>query len=318
MNNRITYFDLAKGICIILVIIFHFQEQYRFYLPTDRYLEIIRIPLYYFLSGYFFKTYNGFIAFLRKKTDKLLIPFLFFYLTTSVILPIIFARIGGMHFETGSDWHNIYTFLTYNSFPNIPLWFLWALMIVNICFFLVYRFFKKSVILMGVLCLLLTICLGRYSFINLPASLNKAFDGLWFFFLGYYIHNSYETKTIPFLCITNTIQYFLLFIIYIVMGSIDSENYLLIILQRYVGGACGILFLLFICKKIDYIPYVSYVGRYSIILLVTHEPLMRALSSSHFPVCIILPTLFASYLIIIPLMIKYMPYVTAQKNFFSR
>lgn len=318
MNSRIAYFDLAKGICIILVVMFHFQERNGISLPTDRYFDIIRMPLYFFLSGYFFKTYNGFISFLKKKADKLLIPFLFFYLITAVFLPIIFAQVWGMHFSTGSEWSNIYAFLTYSSFPNIPLWFLWVLMIVNIFFFLMHRMFNDSVITMGVLCLLLTICFGRYSYFSLPASLNKAFDGLWFFYLGYYVKNSSEIKTFHIPELTDTGRILLSFLIYIILGSIHSNNYLLLVLQRYVGGACGVLSLLLICKKINHILYISYVGRYSIILLVTHEPLIRVLGISQLPIYIIIPLLFASYLIIIPFMIKYMPHVTAQKAVLSR
>lgn len=37
-----------------------------------------RMPLYYFLSGLFFKTYRGFFDFVLKKINKLLIPFAFF------------------------------------------------------------------------------------------------------------------------------------------------------------------------------------------------------------------------------------------------
>ena len=44
-----------------------------------------RMPLYYFLSGLFFKPYNGFFNFAIRKANKLLIPFFFFYFCTGVI-----------------------------------------------------------------------------------------------------------------------------------------------------------------------------------------------------------------------------------------
>ena len=326
MSNRIVYFDLAKGLCIILVVLFHFQEHYGISLPTDRYFNIVRMPFYFFLSGFFFKTYSGFTYFLRRKTDRLLIPFIFFYLTTSVILPMIAARYMGILFSTGSEWTNIYAFLTYNSYPNYPLWFLWALMIVNVIFYLIVMLCKQSPkATMGIICLLCTVLLGRFSELHLPASLNEAIDGLWFFFLGYFLtplilprskdkcqrYSSLLTLSLE------KVGIVVLFI-FIFLGSISSGHLCLLMLQRYVGGACGILSLIYICKKIGYLPYVSYVGRFSIIILVTHEPMIRLLSMSHLSMYICFPLLLASYLVIIPLMTRYMPYVTAQKEIFSR
>ncbi|MBQ6050567.1 MAG: acyltransferase family protein [Bacteroidaceae bacterium] len=100
---RLPYFDLAKGVCILLVILYHLQEAYEVYLPSDRFLLLVRMPLYYFLSGFFFKEYDGFTSFAKKKVKRLLIPFLFFYLFTSVLLPILANRFLGISFSTGND-----------------------------------------------------------------------------------------------------------------------------------------------------------------------------------------------------------------------
>lgn len=317
MSNRIAYFDLAKGICIILVVLFHFQELYGISLPTDKYFDIIRMPLYFFLSGFFFKTYAGFLFFLKRKTDRLLIPFIFFYLTTSVILPIVATYTLGIHFNTGSEWSKIYAFLTYSAFPNYPLWFLWALMIVNIIFFLIVQLCKRSYIAIGIICLLFTILLGKFSNFRLPASFNMVFDGLWFFYLGYFIKNFHHNNVIYKDKFTDTTLLIFYIIVYILLGSVTSEYISLLVLQRYIGGACGILTLLYICERVNYIPYISFVGRFSIILLVTHEPLIRTLSMGNLPPYFAIPILFASYLLIIPLMTTYMPHVTAQKEIFS-
>lgn len=69
---RIEFIDLAKGLCIIIVIINHIRP---FDIPG---FQSMRMPLYYILSGLFFKDYGGFVSLLIKKMNKLLIPFLFF------------------------------------------------------------------------------------------------------------------------------------------------------------------------------------------------------------------------------------------------
>lgn len=77
-KKRIDFIDLAKGICIIMVVVGHCGATIN--IPG---WEIVRMPLYFILSGLFFKDYGGWVKFLIQKTNKILIPFLFFiYLPT--------------------------------------------------------------------------------------------------------------------------------------------------------------------------------------------------------------------------------------------
>lgn len=304
--GRIQYFDLAKGICILLVVWFHLKGLHGLQTCVDPYLSAIRMPLYFFLSGFFFKTYDGFAAFLRKKTHKLLIPFAFFYLTTSVLMPILAHRFLGMTFNTGQDWHLLYAFLTYNDFPNIPLWFLWALFLLNVTFF-VMRSHVRSDWQLAALSLVMSIVLG--SLLLLPASLSKAMDGMMFFCLGYLCrrHDAVERLNLR-LALPASAALFLL------LGLAAPTLPVLSVVYRYLFSAVGVLTLISLCRIVGHLPYVSYVGRYSIMLLVTHEPIIRILDTLHIDslaVCFLI--LSASYLVIIPLMRRYLPYVTAQK-----
>ena len=81
-KQRIQYIDLAKGFCILLVVASHILAFYRTQLPYDSVLKCFRMPLYFFLSGVFFKQYENFGGFVKRKINKLLIPFLFFYIPT--------------------------------------------------------------------------------------------------------------------------------------------------------------------------------------------------------------------------------------------
>ena len=85
-KQRIQYIDLAKGFCILLVVASHILAFYRTQLPYDSVLKCFRMPLYFFLSGVFFKQYENFGGFVKRKINKLLIPFLFFYVTLGIIL----------------------------------------------------------------------------------------------------------------------------------------------------------------------------------------------------------------------------------------
>ena len=75
--KRIEFIDLAKGLCISLVLLYHIHD---FETNVERALLFFRMPLYYFLSGIFFKDYSGFIDFSIRKINKLIVPYLFFFL----------------------------------------------------------------------------------------------------------------------------------------------------------------------------------------------------------------------------------------------
>ncbi|MBQ0023893.1 MAG: acyltransferase family protein [Prevotellaceae bacterium] len=305
-NNRIEYFDLAKGICILLVLWFHIKSQYNIHSCVDIYLDAIRMPLYFFLSGFFFKPYNNLTMFVGRKTSSLLIPFAFFYLTTSVLLPIVIHHTTGMNFSTGQDWHLIYAFLTYNDYPNIPLWFLWGLFVLNITFYGLQRFIRHDIII-GICCLAIGLTLG-YGW-EMPASLNKAFCGLPFFYMGYIFHRHNIINRIKSSHIIPGLAF-----LFVVIGLTKSSSIPICMLLSVVG----VMLLIYISKAIGHLPFVSYVGRYSIMLLVTHEPIIRILSACHIsnPMLAYL-LLIVSYLGIIPFMRKYMPYVTAQRKIFD-
>jgi len=304
-KSRIPYFDLAKGVCILLVVWFHLTEIFGVHTVFDTYLYAVRMPLYVFLSGLFFKSYGGIWQLVKKKTKRLLVPFCFFYLTTSVLLPILLHKFCGIEFRTGDDWRLLYAFLTYDDYPNIPLWFLWALFMLNVSFYVLQRYIKSEVLL-GLCCLGLSILLGYV--LNLPASISKAFGYFFFFYLGSLVHRRNLLDAMPVRFVFPAA-----FILFVVLGLFSPANDVLAFVQQILLSVVGVLSLLLLCKVIGHLPYVSYVGRYSIMLLVTHEPLIRVLSILHIDnifVCFLL--LAASYLLIIPFMRRYMPHVTAQ------
>ena len=72
-SGRIQFVDTAKGICILLVVMYHAGL-----VDNDTpCLSMLRMPFYFTLSGLFFKDYGGFRTIL-KKVNKLLVPFVFF------------------------------------------------------------------------------------------------------------------------------------------------------------------------------------------------------------------------------------------------
>lgn len=126
-KRRIDYIDLMRGICIILVVL-HNTGALSVAEHSCALLATVVggfMPLYFFISGLFFKRYGSFSAFFRRRFRMLVVPIL------------VFAPLGGLMMQSlpWTEWSlaNItrpaqwVAWLT--TFTNIPLWFLRALFI---------------------------------------------------------------------------------------------------------------------------------------------------------------------------------------------
>lgn len=136
-KKRIEYIDLMKGLCILTVVALHFKL-----FPEKSSLNYMRgaisIPLYFFLSGIFYKTYKGFIDLCIRKINKLIIPLIFFSTLFLIVgLPAQWVSHGLLFPQT-----SISTFL----FNNYPLWFLKALFIANLLYYFIFKYIPNDII----------------------------------------------------------------------------------------------------------------------------------------------------------------------------
>lgn len=336
-KDRIQYIDLAKGMCIILVVAFHIFAYYKVKMPLGYFFRAFRMPLYFFLSGVFFKTYGNFGNFFKKKTNKLLIPFFFFYLTLSVFISIFLYRCFGVVIEKAINFEilpALTEFVTRENFPNSPIWFLLCLFEVNIlfyfCYYIANRFEKyNQSFLIG-----LTMIVGLMGLffsilkINLPMFIDSSMTALPFFMMGYFINNSTvilkPNKLDKYwaIIILFCFAFVLLFAGHYVsykQNHFSGIGYLTI----YPCGLLGTMGIMYCAKKLNYLPLVSYWGRYSIMILVTHRIVYQAFSPliililggiNIVTVLVNLTITMLSYMLLIPCMKKYLPYVTAQKD----
>lgn len=324
-NGRIEWIDLAKGIYMILVVIGHFPDLLIWieggheYDPT----LLCRMPLYFTLSGLFFKTYDGIIPFMKKKFNHLLFP----YFSLLII---------------GHVCEYLY------SAPN---WFLFSLFVTNIIGYgiltLAKWIFKDNGNYAFYITLLIVSiaisCLGYNSHIDQSISslliskhvrfCESALVGLPFFMGGYIIRNSTnlisETQgvklgniIIALVCISSV---FLISWIYD-WGDISYHRniYQLPYVFVLLGGAIGSIGFLILSRLIGWLPLISYLGRYSIIVLTTHVIMIRAvkdcvemLFGTDYPQWYSLPMILIVILAEIPVIAlfrRYLPYLFAQKE----
>ncbi len=333
MGKRIEYIDLAKGICISLVVLWHVLRDLAENIDFIQIMFFFRMPLYFILSGMFFKTYNDFISFTKKKINKLVIPYFF---------SILFIGIPSVFFM---DYMNG-TSTSFASFTDekgrlymgiVPSsWFLLCLFQVNLYFYPIYTFSRQNNKSITIICVLLGL-LGYY--INscglyLPLWFDTSLTVIPFFIFGYFLKNSsnilYESfskKHIIHFLISISILLLCFYILehrHLESLSFYHNDFKIKIISLYLGGISGSYTILLISKYFRHIPIISYIGRYSIVVLITHQPLLFLLRNVLYQLRITVDTITGNlivYILIILLSlptikisIKYLPYFFAQKD----
>lgn len=323
-SKRIEWIDLAKGICIALVVFHHVMVTANLDFSFSDAFSSFRMPLYFILSGLFFKLYEGFVGFVKRKVNKLLIPFTFFLITTSII-PFWFARHG----------NSLLFFFNEHNGPiyNFSIWFLLCLFEINIVFYLIHRAaslvtkrFKTPLILVTSI---LIGCVGLYLAaldIKIPLYVGTTMTALPYFAFGWWLrsHTRFLSSPvnmkldIPLMVICMIIVVLLSVHVTYSYNTIPREG----LSTVHLCGIAGTMMVLTVAKIIKHIPFVSFWGRYSIMILCTHQLVIFALTlvlDRLLPegwgkaLLVFFVTMFVCHFLII-FMRRFMPHVTAQKD----
>ena len=321
MTKRVEFIDLAKGICIILIILGHTGIQVDY--PG---LTALRTPLYFTLSGLFFKDYGGFGKMLIRKTNRILIPFLFFYIASYAVFYIVNIVKPGL---IKTDATGILDCFTQNQYFNGPIWFLLALFWSNIIFYCIHSNIKKEFLRTMTVALCGAFGYFLYKFrIFLPCFIDTAFIGLPFFYFGYILKRSnmlaptkFDRYNIPIAVLMFAAAYFIDKFFHPVMFFHDKEfsgNILSLVLLPLTSVSA----LLLLCKSIKRLPVVSYIGRYSIIPLALHHLIYRPIELVVYKHIapedggswLVALATIAICIVAIPLCKRFIPQFTAQKD----
>lgn len=316
-RKRIEFIDLAKGVCILLVLAFHAD------LFDSCWLKNLRMPLYYVLSGLFFKDYGGIGSTALKKINRLIVPALFFTL-------------GGLccALYLGYDTHRLYAERqTIIDAFNQPMWFLVSLFMLNLIF-CILLYIKNSMPFIGIMSIVMYLTAYLIEGIFHPAPggrwlyILQSLGAAPYFFMGWYLRNTpflHEGESRWDSLQTGVDLIVLSGAFFLATGSYSDIFYLHGHLP-VLSVVCGALFvagLLLCLKGVRRFPYISWLGRYSVIVLGVHLWALEWVKNYvgkygmwdsseygwlHFIGCIVL-----SSLAIWPLK-KFFPWFTAQKD----
>lgn len=148
MKKRITWVDWAKGLTILLVVCGHvtiglFDQHYYTGFKQDLLLILVQalygfhMPVFFALSGYFFKTPSSWANYgqlIKKRSLTLGIPYLFF----SIVI-FILMLLGGNQVRTQVSWTTLFNIW---QRPLGLMWFLYVLWALNVVFGALARWIK--------------------------------------------------------------------------------------------------------------------------------------------------------------------------------
>lgn len=314
-----------KGFCIILVILMHCHVSF----PIEKLnimLSYFRMPLYFFLSGLFFKEYSCFTDFFTRKFCKLVIPYLFFCIFPYIIADSIAYNHSG-----------IKSFFMMFILPyNLPLWFLRSLFLTYLLYYLFYKITKGNKYILGVAILVISsifgyLIVGQHIDRSQSYLLKLCFDTnifvsilvLPFFYAAFLIKPILQKLT------NKEKSYKMVFTVFVTSALIwyfaststklcslydnnFGDNYFTFLFAALGGIGC----LWSIAYTLNKVFYISYVGRYSLIALGTHYCLCILMFDSKIEPLMMTVPIFVLMPCFIYLFKKYFPYFTAQKDIF--
>lgn len=313
-KKRIEFIDLIKGVCCILVIFEHCHV-----ICSNQYgRECILMPAFFFISGLFFKESEGCLNMLRKKTNQLIVPYLFFYVY-AVVFVWCGVRIFGLeHLHFNISFHS---FLNGFPYPNLPLWFLRCLIINYFSLFLIHKCVRNKLI-QGTFAMLIGLA-GLYCAIwdiALPFSMASAMTCFPYFWIGFamkrskVIHsgarNKYSLVIGVLLLVIGVWLYDYLGsprIIYWSNGLAGDWYWCNLITAIMLPG------LILVCKYINRIPLLTYVGRYSLIVYGVHYIMVQVLKTILEPWYIFIVVTIIS-IVLIPVFKALFPWFIGQKE----
>jgi len=176
-SSRIDYIDLLKGFTILWIVWWHagcppFAQPY------------YHVPIFFFLSGLFFKKRDGFKNHLKRTTKHIGIPFLFFYAISYPYRMIVYLwdhkTLVGFRWNCILDLFKIEWRADY-LYVNVPLWFLMCLFSLQIIYFFINKL-PDWIIWIIALCSAATYIYTQH--IPTPFMLNDAMHYLTYFAVG--------------------------------------------------------------------------------------------------------------------------------------
>ena len=323
-KKRFLYIDSLMGLCIVLVVAFHCNLSVINH-DIDLMLINIRVPMFFFLSGLFFKRKMGFKGFFMKKLNQLIVPFFLFSYVPFCLLSYFY-----------SDRYTDPAFYLMAAIKpwNIPLWFLRALFLAYLFYYCIDKYTEKKPKWLTTIIILVMVSiawvvdlqcqqLGRtYPIIKecdfIIHDILQAVKTMLYFFLAQQVYKrgwlDIKFNWVTTLLLSSVALLLAYFCRQDRVYSYSSDYFEHIILA-YLCSLCSFTGLGILFAKLKYTKLLQYLGKNSLIILGCHYVFILIMKSNFmWPpyVKFIITTILMFPCIYV--FKKYFPYFTAQKD----
>lgn len=270
--------DLAKGVCVLLMILGHTYVYARFSGILITLIYLIHMPVFFLINGYFFKKVQ-FKAHLNKDAKTILLPL---FVTSIINIPFL-CIINDISFEKVLKSVLLCMSMSTNDdYCQIgAVWFLGCLFFVRILMWIVLCIPNRlgQVVIVLISCVVGFI-VGHYYY--LPYSIDVAFVALIFSYVGYLIRNKklLDTMLIKFNHAFIWTVFFVMYLMVCVIEYCVANEYFNFAARTYPWGLLGIAISLFFtigvvlfCKYIGHFAFfrpIVWVGENSLLFLCVH------------------------------------------------
>lgn len=271
MKERITYIDVAKGICMLLIMCAHIG------VPIDiPRAHAAQTTTFFMLSGYFFSIKGNFKDFMKKNVNSILIPFVIFYLFSYALFYLGKRFVPGFTSMTAAK--GILDCVTQKQYFNGPLWFLLSLFWIRLITYGIIKCSKNEIIqfVLAILCTGGGYLLGHYH-IDIPLSFDSALSAVLVFYVGYLLkkysvlerYNKVESGIFAIIFYISCIT---------IPGAIEnsinrfSGSFVAVI---YISLVLSVALILFSKCFLSWSKVLSFIGRNTMWLMCTHHLVYR-------------------------------------------
>jgi fucose 4-O-acetylase-like acetyltransferase len=207
-QTRISWIDEFKGFVLLLVCLFHIEQNFPNAHLGAWHLSALRMSAFFFISGFLFSTkrFSDFKSYFVHKTKVLLFPYLFLSFLFFAIDPVVYnfalypksptMTVVNTIPDISSTWQYIYwnfakIFIAGKSSVGAgPLWFVFTLYSVSLLFYWLHGMSKKQVnpkLFIAIMAIegLLGGWLLNTNHFHLPLGFERDFTILFFFGCGW-------------------------------------------------------------------------------------------------------------------------------------
>lgn len=281
-STRIDWVDSLKGFGMLLVVLSHTAIDH----DTNRILYAFHMPLFFLISGLLFSPhkYDSLRALAKKRTQTLLVPYVFYALGSWVLWANV-ARHYGADADSGLSVLTPLLGIVYSVgsenwlVPNCPLWFLTCLFVTECIYWTLHRITssKFQCGLLMIACGALGNVLSNHLAIRLPWGMDVAFTAVTFYGAGHLL------KPFIFECMSSTLFSPLKVATVVVVGAfgvaiadgqVDMSRNILGngALSFYVPAVSGIVSSFALIRLLGSMHVLSFVGRNTLPILALQLP----------------------------------------------